>query len=273
MKIIPDKNYADLKRMIEIELNSRMEAVKRKIVQSVVQNTLAGVQKRAPRDIEGMEHYARDLSYRRIKSKKEPGSAIVYVGKPEEAATKNPRTTALYIRDMAEGKGGKWGEIFSILREYEPFSLYTWPAKIPKDKAFVVYRLTSDREVERIKEKNITDSDEISLRIVRAGINLKQSDFMVPLKGQFEVMRDASYTILRVEYGVGGEKHRPHWRPALKEVKREGQIKNIVSSPDIQKTVSDPRFQGWRNMGMEGEEISPQSLVHTKTFQEKLKGE
>jgi hypothetical protein len=49
-----------------------------------------------------------------------------------------------------------------------------------------------------------------------------------------------------LEFGLGGIKAKPHWRPAIRSLAKEG-IRRILKKPEFKKALTVPAYSGWTN--------------------------
>jgi len=94
----------------------------------------------------------------------------------------------------------------------------------------------------------------------------QRSIFPKNLKG----VPDLVFTALRLEFGQGNFKPKPHWRPALWTLKRAG-LPKLLKDPNFAKTVCDPNFKGWMSWPKKtSKRISAKVAKSFVPFQKKL---
>lgn len=257
-----EPTFKDIERFMKKELKARVRSVEKEIVKSISENALEGIKRRAPKDPK-LGEYQKGLTNNAIED--QVGYAILFRGKIEKGASRSNKTTLLYIKPI-ERAIGKWAKVFTILEDYGPFALDTWPVKIPQNRAFIAYRDVKANQVDIVRNKNLRQADDISLKLRNAGIRLSRSDFNVN-SDKLDIVEDLAFKVTRKEKGLGGEKAHPHWKPSLQEAKSSSSLNAIKQNQDIVKALSDPNFRGWKKLGKIGSRVSLDDLQQIRKFQ------
>ena len=264
-----DTEFKDLHRFITKELKPRMKAVKKEITKSISEIAMEGIQKRAPKTLDG---YEKNLTNNHVKGDdKVIGYAILHRGKMVKGAELDKKTTLLYIKPIKR-KVGKWTGVFRALKDFGPFTLDTWPVKIPKDKGHVVFQQTNERLVNEVKGRNSRELNELTLRLRTVNIRLSRNDFNVNTS-KLDLSEDMAFRVIRKEKGIGGESASPHWRPGIEDARSGNSLTKILSKQTISKTLSDPNFRGWQTLGNIKQEVEPNKLEQIEKFQKMIIGE
>ena len=264
-----EPSFEDIQRFMTKELKPRVRAVQKKVVQSIALAAQEGIQDHAPKDPR-LKNYQKDLTTVGLTGDYLVYS-VLYKGRMEKGKDQDMKTTLLFIRPIKRKKG-KWTGVFRILAHYQPFTLDTWPVKIPQDRAVIVYRQDNERNVQTMRERNIRQSGEIILKLQKSGIRLRKSDFNVNAD-KLDITEDLAFKIVRMEKGIGGEQAKPHWKPGIESAKSNDSLSKIQQDEDITKALSDPNFRGWKKLGKIKDRISPEQLDDIEKFQKMIIGE
>jgi len=185
------------------------------------------------------------------------------VSKPKETQLKviDTYSTVLYIQPR--GRGTEISEAALLLQRYEPWSLSTLPYEPSPKEAEVIARRVSPREVKAVEIKLRSLLGPIERELARLGVRLRKLPKTVLNR---KVKMDLAYMALRLELGLAGFPHVPHWRPVLRRI-----VKNphLTFTDKIERTMTDPKYGNWK-----GEHIlpeMPESLVNNfNDFQSRI---
>jgi hypothetical protein len=114
-----------------------------------------------------------------------------------------------------------------------------------KSDARLVYRRVNEREVVAIEKAR--KKDQPLWKRALAKINKQDTSSNKQNKlpiGKARGVSDLMFTALRTEFGQGGTKALPHWRPAIRDLKNRG-IRQMMKDRDFVKALTDPGFQSW----------------------------
>lgn len=262
-----DKNFDKLVYMVTKELHGRLEGVKRKVVQSIAHSAMGGVQMKAPSQDPDLENYTEDFELVQLDSSKDVAYGFVYKGGPISSAEQDTARTVLDVKPI-EKKVGRWSLIFSIMGEYGPFTLNTWPLKIPKDKAYIIFRNVSKAEVKEIEERNQREANDIRLALAATGLRVSLHDFGTA-RNDLDIEKDMAFTVMRKELGIA-TRAAPHWRPGIRTARAGNSVDRAINDKDVQKSMSDMNYQGWKGLGMMSETVSNSDIKDIEDFQDKI---
>lgn len=168
------------------------------------------------------------------------------IGKPKKRKAQNldPETTLVYVRTKRRLAGTS--PLVQTLVEFSPWTLNTLPSVSLKGEATLAYRKVSSREVAQVARRRKADRRkwEKALRAKNA-IRNKSKQKATAIKGPMR--QDLPFTALRLEYGQAGSNAKPHWRPAVSNLKRIA-IPNMRNSSDLNRTIADPDFKAWTQL-------------------------
>jgi hypothetical protein len=263
-----DKDFDKLVHMVTKELYGRLDGVKRKVVQSISHTAMEGVQMKAPREDPDLENYTNDFELVQLDSGKDISYGFVYKGGPiSSSAEQDTDTTVLEVMPIKK-KVGRWSLIFSIMGEYGPFTLNTWPLKIPKDRAYISFRNVSKAEVKNIEERNQREANDIRLALSKTGMRVSLHDFGT-VTNSLDIKKDMAFTVMRKELGIA-TRATPHWRPGIRTAKSGNSVNRAINDMEVQKSMSDMNYQGWKGLGMMSETVSNSDIKEIEEFQDKI---
>jgi len=265
--ITKHKDFDKLVYMVTKELHGRLDGVKRQVVKSIAQSAMEGVQMKAPSQDPDLENYTNDFELVQLDGGKDVAYGFVYKGGPISSSEQDTATTVLDVRPI-EKKVGRWSLIFSIMGEYGPFTLNTWPLKIPKDRAYIVFRTVSKGEVAEIEERNQRDANSIRLALAATGMRVTLHDFGT-VRNELSIEKDMAFTVMRKELGIA-TRASPHWRPGIRSARSGNSIDRAINDKDVRRSMSDMKYQGWSGLGMMSETVSKADLKDIDDFQGKI---
>lgn len=263
------KRNFNVKKMTKFgeDLLDRGEAFKRHVTHGVAKSALNEIMSKFIPDKE-TGNYVDELDIRWVKIP-EPAYAILHSGRipVKKVSDLDAETTVLYIKPVTTRASTKTQHIYSLLESWSPFTVYTWPPVLPKDRAFVVFRTVRKDEVDRVKKKNIEDMDNILLELNRSGVRLKKENFVVQ---DIEAVSDLSFQIIRKEFGIGQKKY-DVWRRALKRAKSTKNLNELIDKISY-RTMIDPNYFGWHNLGKIKKRVDFDDLKDIEDFQDAITG-
>lgn len=259
-----DKRQIKAVKKFAKELIKRARAVKKFVTHRVAMSALEDIKGSAPTDIE----YAKYLEVLRVTGAQNIGYVIAYLGKGEELDEKDPATTVYYFKPMKR-KMNKMAGVANVLKKYGPFAKDMLPIDIDSKNMIVIYRDVSTREVEKIRIRNRNEAKGLRLDLAKVGAKMKPESTDESKGREFEVFSDLAFKVLRREYGIEA-KSTPHWRPAIRRVMSGQGMMEIMKSPMVYKSLTDPTYPGWKRMGMIGSTIAPGELKALNDFQEMI---
>jgi len=265
--ITRDKYFDQLVHMVTKELHDRVTGMQRGVVNSIAQSAMVGVQNKAPSQDPELGNYSDDFELVMLSDKKQISYGFVYKGKMISSSEQDVDTTVLDVRPVVK-KIGRWSLVFSIMGEYGPFTLNTWPLKIPKDKAHIIFRSVSKAEAKEIESRNLREVNELRLALATTGIRVSLSEFG-SVRNKLDIKKNMAFTVMRKELGIG-VKATPHWRPGIRQGRSSGAISKAIQNSDVVRSMMDMRYQGWKELGMISETVSKADLSDLAEFQSEI---
>lgn len=152
--------------------------------------------------------------------------------------------TVLYIRSKSRLRRVK-PEI-EILEKYSPWTLQTLPFMPKRGDALVITRRVSKREVAEIEKQRMKDRPKWRRDLDRAGHREINKDNKLKLSPKARMLPDVAFEALRLEFGLGGVKGKPHWRPSIRQLKTTGFKSMLRRDRSLKRAFTDPNFRGWK---------------------------
>lgn len=136
-------------------------------------------------------------------------------GEPRATQNQNIETErhVIYVRPKRSFAAPVPPEV-RLLHKYSPWTAETLPFSPKRNEAVLVLRRVSRREVQRVTAQRQKDQPEWRKQLEAAGVrnvNLTKK----PVEVKTKVINDLGFDALRLEFGYGGAKATPHWRPSL----------------------------------------------------------
>jgi len=176
-----------------------------------------------------------------------PDSACGYVIRsvPKGAAVSKAEisTTVIYV----EAKSNLMRSVpveTALLEEFSPWTVETLPYAPDPKTAKVISRRVSTREVVQVRQMRLRDKPTWRRRMVVAGIKMAGSGLQ-PRPGGMEAIPDVAFESLRLEFGLGGEPSKPHWRRAVLQLALRGGAGMIARKREFIRAMTDPTFTAW----------------------------
>jgi len=171
--------------------------------------------KRINPDVDGKK-YTQDLEIAILSGVSDEEAIVLYYNKPREMeAGEDINTSILFFAPTK--KAEPW---VKVLQKYQPWPAFMLPTTVPPAMAKVVSRRIRSLEMDKFKDKILKNKRRIESELAAAG----QPGIRIPAQKEYaagmQVVDDMTYAILRTEFGYRS-KADPHWRPALKALKRK----------------------------------------------------
>lgn len=251
------------------ELGPRMEAIAR-MTPFVAANTLLhGVQARMPAGIQWAS-YRQSLVLARVRT---PANQLptfaVHAKRRGRQETVEVDRNVIYVKPKRSYASAVPPEI-RVLQRFSPWTAETLPFAPSPKRATLMVRRVSRREVQRVGEQREKDKPEWRKALADVGIR-NESGQPPAVTKETKVVSDLAFNALRLEFGYGGTRATPHWRPALKETL------NYVQSLFRRRsfftgTLTDARSRLWRKWPPRVESsIKIETLRDFQNFQRRVR--
>jgi len=139
---------------------------------------------------------------------------------------------ALYIRPR-RSRLRPISKAIETLAKFSPWTLSTLPYSPKRNEAVTVTRRASPREIKSIEEQRKKDQPVWRRELEQAGVRVDARAGSLT-KVDTKVVSDVGFAGLRLEFGYGGTKRVPHWRPSIR----------IAIQSVMRRLQQDKRFSG-----------------------------
>ena len=130
----------------------------------------------------------------------------------------------------------------SVLARYSPWTADTLPLAPKPTEADIVSRRVRVSEVERVRLMRLRGKQSWLRDLARGGVRPSQAEQRLVPRA-LGAYPDIMFEALRLEFGIG-KAPSPHWRPAIAQVPKL--LRKILQDKDLQATLKDTKFAGWR---------------------------
>lgn len=249
-------------------LPERAEAFQRYVTQQVAMGVQEELQARAPASDKDLPaDYRQELQVVRVEGR--PASyAVVYQGRPKVVSDYDPATTVLYITILNSFKDAKEADLFVALARFQPFTMDTMPLNVPRQTAFVIARVVTKAEVDIIRKRLTRLQPKIEKVVATKGKGII-SKAAFDLNSSL-IFNDMAFQVMRKELGIGLSK-KPHWRPSLRFIAGDSAfIKKMQMTDESLRLWNDPKWTGWKKLGIMQESVDESSVEDLEDFQKQI---
>lgn len=157
-----------------------------------------------------------------------------------------------------------------VLEEFSPWTVDTLPFQPDAKVATVVSRKVRPSTVGRVRGERIRDRRKWVRQLNQLGIRETRKDKRLPERG-VRAVSDLEFESVRLEFGLGGSKAVPHWRPAILQVNSRGGIGTITRRREFGKAFLSAGFGGWRPwLKAHYPRAAMRRVLRYRSFQKKL---
>lgn len=132
----------------------------------------------------------------------------------------------------------------SLLEAYSPWTVDTLPYPPDQKTANVISRRVSKREVNRVRQMRLRDRPKWRREMIKDGIRVYQRG-LEPKARETLTVPDTAFESLRLEFGLGGEPSKPHWRKAILKLALRGGAGMIARKREFTKAMTSLSFTAW----------------------------
>jgi hypothetical protein len=218
------------------------------------------------RTIPGTTEYRKRLMITEIRDKgAKAWWAIVASGKQFGKAEYDPNRNIFQVATRFPGIEGD--PVYEILELMGPWTVETLPF-IPSQRAGqVVMRTVTEAEVESVKNKNFKNGALTKTKMIKYGLMFEPRHIVYR---ELRVMTDVEVEAIRMEFGLK-EKAKPHWRPSLRWIKREG-IRKLENDKELMRVWTDPKFLRFKLIRHLRTILRPAEVKRIQKFQNQIRG-
>lgn len=134
----------------------------------------------------------------------------------------------------------------AVLEQYSPWTVQTLPFTPKRSEALVVSRKVSRREVERIAKARMRDQQEWQKALSKAGRREVRKDKRLDIPKKVHALPDVAFEALRLEFGLGGVKGQPHWKPAIRDFLSSGLKGMLRQDRRLVHLFTKKSFTAWK---------------------------
>jgi hypothetical protein len=131
-----------------------------------------------------------------------------------------------------------------LLQQYSPWTVETLPYAPDPKTSDVMSRRVSPREVLRVRRMRNRDRTTWRREMIAAGIRLPPVGVR-PRMADPEAIPDTAFESLRLEFGLGGEPAKPHWRKAILKLALRGGTGMIARKREFTRAMTDLSYRAW----------------------------
>lgn len=213
--------------------------------------------------------YRRSLQLATVRGLSDGESAVAIRAQPKMRKVKSLKSdaTLLYVKAKAHVRDPK--SAVRILERYSPWTVGTLPFYPDRKRAVVVSQRSNEGEVQRVARQRARDRRHWRRELVRAGVRVtsKQQEIKIPRRAK--AMPDVAFEGLRLEFGIGGTRAVPHWRPAIRRMMKIG-LPGLRRDPFLRALMTSLHFAPARLKSRIRATLRQQDAVAFKGFQRKL---
>lgn len=196
--------------------------------------------------------------------------AIIAKPKPLKDQAVDSGRTVLYVRPK-RNRAVPIGKEVQVLEKHNPWTMETLPFSPKRNEAILITRRVSRGEVRRVTAKRKDDKPAWSAELAKLGVRHVRKD-TVPPELKTRTVQDVAFEALRLEFGYGGVRAVPHWRPSVKEalMSLQEEWRRSASGP-VSGMVSNPKNSRWKKAVPKVPSIRIADLKRLDWFQKRLK--
>ena len=235
-------------KMLTREWKRRFDAFGQQFVEDVADDTRKDISRRIPGD---QKAYRDSLKTAKVTGVAGSISsyAITSVTKEESASSLQKRrdSVLIYVRVIRGSRRAR------VLESYNPWTQDTLPFQPPANEGLLIYRPATSSEVKFTGTQRRLQMPKIRSQLIRAGASSADPSSTKAVLGadaQGKAVADYVRLALQMEYGMGGMKAKPHWRPALSNLVSKDLPHYFTSQLTparlkLAQAVFDPTFSAW----------------------------
>jgi hypothetical protein len=176
--------------------------------------------------------------------------------------------TVIYVR--ANRKLRRIPKEIKILEKYSPWTVQTLPFQPKRSEALVISRKVSKREVEKIEKARLKDKPTWRKALDKTGRREISKDKQLKIPKKVHALPDVAFEAIRLEFGVGGMKAEPHWKPAIRELMATGMKHMLRSDHRIKRSYLTAGYTQWKHWPPRQRKIRLLEVKSFLPFQKKL---
>lgn len=241
-QVAPDKKAKKMLRPRSLkEMRKRVEAFTGEFLRVMAAQAHLAVVDQIPQD-DNYGTYRKSLELVKVATKGHVYGVRSLASK--QAMDQIPAQQTILIIKPRRAMKGKRAKIIRVLTKFGPWTVGTLPFAPPKSEARVISKTVPPRTVKRVEQRNLRSKFRWTRALAKQGVRMKRKDRAESFK-DVKAIPDTLLDALSLEFGLGGVKARPHWRPALRVV--VSSAKDFLKENEVAQTLLDPKFKGWKH--------------------------
>jgi hypothetical protein len=238
------KKIPDLKKFMS-ELPERTEALRGYLPMLSAKYVLKEILERIPKRDE-WKTYRQALMVSEVLGAGSKVFAVHVDQKHRKVKKVDPPKTILYVKAKRGAMRRPKPEI-ALLEQYNPWTYDTIPFVPDKREATVIIKKADLRQVQKVEQtKKRKHLKRVRVELARMGRReVKKKDKLKVPKNMTKVPT-VIFEALKLEFGLGPGKSRPHWAPSIRLLLRSGLRQFRRSIPQLTWALTRADFRGWR---------------------------
>lgn len=252
------------------QLGARLRELRRWMLYQMVEGAQRGVLDYMP-NTKAVAGYRKALRVSRVLAGGQLDAFAIHVDqKSSGVRTIDPRCTVVFIRVKRRRLVRPPPQV-AVLQRYSPWTLDTLPFLPTRREAMIVSREVSAKEAHTVGQERRAEEKEWRAELTRVGSRtLPRKDRLVFPKAPGSAVPDVAFEALRLEFGMGGARAVPHWRPAIRDAPRALLRSTLQRRGDVVRLLTQPSFTGWRRWVPRLHPLRPAEARKFVAFQQRL---
>lgn len=215
--------------------------------------------------LEGSDHYKKSLMLAEIRETgRKSWWAIVCSAKPLGDAKYDPKTSIFQV--VSRFTRLDEDPVAEILEALGPWTVETIPFLPSARAGQVVMKTVTESKAKEVQEANFKRAELTRMKMIKHEIPFTPRHVVYET---LRVVRDLEAEALRIEFGLA-TRSRPHWRPSLRWIRKEG-LKKMEREQHLIRVWTDPRFVRYRLMRHYRIKLTPNEVKRMEQFQNKIR--
>lgn len=247
----------------------RLNFARENIVKVAAEKYLEMIQDRL-RKVTDKEFKIYAESLRLVTVKTDDKKTIVAIESKPESVSLEERDNERTVLSFVAKSRRRLNPLSSILVDAGPWTMDTVPA-IPLPDVQTIYHYVTKDEVNVVRKRVLKKADRIRQEMIRAGLPVRQERVDPAELGKVEAKADTSLIGLRLEFGLAGYPHVPHWGPTYREMQRSWRSV-VKENMQILRVLVSPEATNWSSKAGALPIVAADKLVGYSRFVAKIRG-
>jgi hypothetical protein len=270
ISIGPSPKAKEVLNMVNLTWTKRAKAMQAQMTYDAAESTRKTILSKLPTGRE-FRDYRKKLRVSKVEGVAGGYAHSVHVPvSPREVHKNDSASHVLYVRVKENAKGPR--RKLYVLQRHSPWTVDTLPFKPSSGDAVVVKRKVREDEVERIRRARQKDRPKWRAGLAAAGAAERMGKSKTRTGKKLRAVPDVAFSALRLEFGMGGDKGKAHWRPSILNFMRSElpQISRMPKSKYV-RIMTEPKNRDWLAMPTKTRSRVPASEIKNHSeFQDRL---